>query len=196
MSANLLMVNHDTQGIIDFADSGFKNPLLVFNGFFLNDNGEGGDDEPELSLYGRLSASAELNLGIARAGVAGGIGMEIGFDLFDPNHDGKIRISEIIGNFENEAKYAPTADGVSIGVWRRSDEIQVYVTDDGPGVPLEDWESVFEPFVRIQGRGRSRGSGIGLFAARRLMDAMGGRVWLEPNGYGGSRFIVALPAEG
>ena len=95
---------------------------------------------------------------------------------------------------ENESKYAPTADGVSIGVWRRADEIQVYVTDDGPGVPAEDWESVFEPFVRIEGRGRSRGSGIGLFAARRLMDAMGGRVWLEPNGYGGSRFIVALPA--
>jgi signal transduction histidine kinase len=96
---------------------------------------------------------------------------------------------------ENESKYAPTADGVSIGVWRRGDEIQVYVTDDGPGVPVEDWESVFEPFVRIEGRGRSRGSGIGLFAARRLMDAMGGRVWLEPNGYGGSRFIVALPAQ-
>ena len=95
---------------------------------------------------------------------------------------------------ENESKYAPTADGVSIGVWQRADEIQVYVTDDGPGVPAEDWESVFEPFVRIEGRGRSRGSGIGLFAARRLMDAMGGRVWLEPNGYGGSRFIVALPA--
>jgi len=97
---------------------------------------------------------------------------------------------------ENESKYAPTADGVSIGVWRRGDEVQVYVTDDGPGVPAEDWESVFEPFVRIEGRGRSRGSGIGLFAARRLMDAMGGRVWLEPNGYGGSRFIVALPVEG
>ncbi len=97
---------------------------------------------------------------------------------------------------ENESKYAPSADGVSIGVWRKGTEIQVYVTDDGPGVPIEDWESVFEPFVRIEGRGRSRGSGIGLFAARRLMDAMGGRVWLEPNGYGGSRFVVALPAAG
>ena len=95
---------------------------------------------------------------------------------------------------ENESKYAPTADGVSIGVWRIGDEIQVYVTDDGPGVPIEDWESVFEPFVRIEGRGRSRGSGIGLFAARRLMTAMGGRIFLEPNGYASSRFVVALPA--
>jgi signal transduction histidine kinase len=95
---------------------------------------------------------------------------------------------------ENESKYAPSAEGVSIGVWRVRDEIQVYVTDDGPGVPIEDWESVFEPFVRIQGRGRSRGSGIGLFAARRLMAAMGGRIFLEPNGYASSRFVVALPA--
>jgi len=95
---------------------------------------------------------------------------------------------------ENESKYAPSADGVSIGVWRIGDEIQVYVTDDGPGVPIEDWESVFEPFVRIEGRGRSRGSGIGLFAARRLMTAMGGRIFIEPNGYASSRFVVGLPA--
>jgi two-component system, OmpR family, sensor histidine kinase KdpD len=97
---------------------------------------------------------------------------------------------------ENESKYAPTEDGVSIGVWRVGDEIQVYVTDDGPGVPREEWESVFEPFVRIEGRGRSRGSGIGLFAARRLMTAMGGRIYLEPNGFASSRFVVALPAGG
>ena len=95
---------------------------------------------------------------------------------------------------ENESKYAPTAEGVSIGIWRVGDEIQVYVTDDGPGVPIEDWESVFEPFVRVEGRGRSRGSGIGLFAARRLMTAMGGRIFLEPNGFASSRFVVALPA--
>ena len=95
---------------------------------------------------------------------------------------------------ENESKYAPSAEGVSIGIWRIGDEIQVYVTDDGPGVPIEDWESVFEPFVRIEGRGRSRGSGIGLFAARRLMNARGGRIFIEANGYGGSRFVVALPA--
>jgi signal transduction histidine kinase len=95
---------------------------------------------------------------------------------------------------ENESKYAPIDQGVSIGIWRVGDEVQVYVTDDGPGVPREDWESVFEPFVRIEGRGRSRGSGIGLFASRRLMTAMGGRIFIEPNGYASSRFVVGLPA--
>jgi signal transduction histidine kinase len=94
---------------------------------------------------------------------------------------------------ENEAKYAPVETGISVGAWREDPEIRVYITDDGPGVPAEDWERVFEPYVRVDAR--RRGSGIGLFAARRLMDAMGGRVWLEANGYGGSRFVVALPAQ-
>jgi signal transduction histidine kinase len=96
---------------------------------------------------------------------------------------------------ENEAKYAPAGWGVSVGAWPLGSEVQVYVTDDGPGVPAEEWERVFDAYVRVRAGGRS-GSGIGLYAARRLMDAMGGRVWIEANGYGGSRFIVALPAGG
>jgi K+-sensing histidine kinase KdpD len=96
---------------------------------------------------------------------------------------------------ENEAKYAPRGWGVSVGAWRQAGEIRAYVTDDGPGVPLEEWESVFDAFVRRAHR-RGRGSGIGLYAARRLMEAMGGRIWIEGNGFGGSRFVVALPAAG
>src|SRR5664280_3388767 len=92
---------------------------------------------------------------------------------------------------ENEVKYAPEGGSVSIGAWRADGEVQVYVTDDGPGIPEAEWESVFDAYVRTANR--PRGSGIGLYAARRLMAAMGGRVWLESNGYGGSRFMVAVP---
>jgi len=92
---------------------------------------------------------------------------------------------------ENEVKYSPEGGSVSIGAWRANGEIQAYVTDDGPGIPESEWEAVFEAYVRTAHR--PRGSGIGLYAARRLMDGMGGRVWLESNGYGGSRFMVAVP---
>jgi signal transduction histidine kinase len=92
---------------------------------------------------------------------------------------------------ENEVKYSPEGGSVSVGTFKVNGEIQVYVTDDGPGIPEPEWQSVFEAYVRTANR--PRGSGIGLYAARRLMDAMGGRVWLESNGYGGSRFMVAVP---
>jgi signal transduction histidine kinase len=92
---------------------------------------------------------------------------------------------------ENEVKYSPEGGSVSVGAWREGGEVQVYVTDDGPGIPEAEWKSVFEAYVRTAKR--PRGSGIGLYAARRLMDAMGGRVWLESNGFGGSRFMVAVP---
>jgi len=92
---------------------------------------------------------------------------------------------------ENEVKYSPEGGSVSVGAWRIGGEVQVYVTDDGAGIPESEWESVFDAYVRTANR--PRGSGIGLYAARRLMNAMGGRVWLESNGYGGSRFMVAVP---
>ena len=59
---------------------------------------------------------------------------------------------------DNEAKYAPPEQAVSLGVWRTAEEIQVYITDDGPGVPFDDWEAVFQPYVRVD-RVRSRGLG-------------------------------------
>ena len=92
---------------------------------------------------------------------------------------------------ENEVKYSPEGGVVSVGVLPDDDAIHIYVTDDGPGIPEAEWESVFDAYVRTVHR--PRGSGIGLYAARRLMDGMGGRVWLESNGYGGSRFMVAVP---
>lgn len=92
---------------------------------------------------------------------------------------------------ENEVKYAPPGAAVSVGAWREEGEIRVYVTDEGPGIPESEWEPVFEAYVRTANR--PRGSGIGLYAARMIMTAMRGRVWLESNGYGGSRFVVAVP---
>ncbi|MBW2292071.1 MAG: hypothetical protein JRG94_07130, partial [Deltaproteobacteria bacterium] len=96
----------DSSGLKRFFDTGFKNPLLIFDGFFVSDNPENvtgeGPDLAELIFDLEFGLSAGLELGIARTGVAGGIGAHIEFDLFDPNRDGKIRVGEILENIENE----------------------------------------------------------------------------------------------
>ncbi|MCV0402468.1 MAG: GAF domain-containing protein [Chloroflexi bacterium] len=93
---------------------------------------------------------------------------------------------------ENSAKYAPEGAEIVVADWSASGEVRVAVGDDGPGVPSEMRESVFEPFVRLDQTG-APGSGVGLFAARRLVAAMGGRLWIEDKIPAGTQFVTALP---
>ncbi|MES2992163.1 MAG: OmpA family protein [Pseudomonadota bacterium] len=100
---------YDTLGITQFADSDFRNPELLFDGFFVGDLDKDGNDVPELQFDAGLWAAAELNLGIARGGVGGGLFAEIDFDLHDPNDDGRVRIREIVTNILNEFRYGEPA---------------------------------------------------------------------------------------
>ena len=93
---------------------------------------------------------------------------------------------------ENAAKYAPARATIVVADWTEQGEVHVAVGDDGPGIPDELRESVFEPFVRL-GDTAQPGAGVGLFAARRLAGAMGGRLWIEDKPAGGSQFVTALP---
>ena len=105
-------IGYDTHGLKEFFDSGFSNPAALFDGFYISDTAAvdgSGPDVPEVKLTGGLSAAAEINLGIAQAGVAGGIFLEVDFDLHDPNKDGKIRLDELAKNFLNEANYGSVA---------------------------------------------------------------------------------------
>ncbi|MBL7039484.1 MAG: hypothetical protein ISR77_12695, partial [Pirellulaceae bacterium] len=103
-------VGFDTFGIRKFVETDFRNPLYVLEGFFIDDSPMlNGVDDPELVFGASLFATAELNLGIARAGVEAELAFTIEFDLFDPDGDGKIRITELIGNVENQL-LAPGAE--------------------------------------------------------------------------------------
>ena len=94
---------------------------------------------------------------------------------------------------ENAAKYAPPGAQIVVADWSADGEVHVAVGDDGPGVPPPMRESVFEPFVRLDAGTDKPGTGVGLFAARRLVAAMGGRLWIEDKPAGGSQFVTALP---
>jgi signal transduction histidine kinase len=118
--------------------------------------------------------------------VEGGIRL---YALADP-----ARLRQILEHLvENAVKYAPPASAITLD-WRMVEGgIRVGVADEGPGIPEEWRERIFEPYARRETR-TARGSGIGLYAARRLAGSMGARLWCEPAMGHGARFVLSLPA--
>lgn len=95
----------------------------------------------------------------------------------------------------NAAKYAPAGTAIGIGLSRLPDRAVVRVSDEGAGVPAEDRARIFDPYVRLADPAGLPGSGIGLYAARRLVEAQGGDLWYEDRGRG-SVFAFSLPLAG
>ncbi len=97
---------------------------------------------------------------------------------------------------ENAFKYSlADSRAVEISTSEDGDKITVRVSDDGPGIPESDRESVFEPFFRVD-RSRSKntgGYGLGLSICKRIMEAHGGSIAVEPNPGRGASFILMLP---
>ncbi len=107
-TVDLHSVGFDTYGYQRYARGGFRNTAAIFDGFYLNDLNEEGVDEPEVTFEFGLVGAAELNLGIARAGVEGGINAKIFFDWFDPVPDGRVHASEMYSSLVS-ADYNPLA---------------------------------------------------------------------------------------
>jgi signal transduction histidine kinase len=104
------------------------------------------------------------------------------------------RLRQILEHLiENAVKYAPPETTITIDHALVEGFVRIGVTDEGPGVPEEWRERIFEPYARRETH-TARGSGIGLYAAKRLAESMGARLWVEPAHPTGARFVVALPA--
>ncbi|WP_052813074.1 sensor histidine kinase [Desulfonatronum thioautotrophicum] len=76
---------------------------------------------------------------------------------------------------------------------RTSQGATLRIADNGPGIPAEYRERVFEVFERIHSRSTPTGTGIGLAIVRRIVESRGGRVWIEDSDLGGIAVIVELP---
>jgi signal transduction histidine kinase len=95
---------------------------------------------------------------------------------------------------ENAARHAATT--VWVETRRHHDVGELWVSDDGPGVPSADAERIFERFVRLdESRTRATGgTGLGLAVARAIARTFGGDVVLAPPRHGGASFVLTLPA--
>ena len=100
---------------------------------------------------------------------------------------------------DNALRYSPEGGTVTVGVERKHDTVEVSVADEGIGIPQADQEQIFRKFYRgsdAELRAGAGGTGLGLFIARGLVTAMGGRIWVESREGEGSTFAFELPAAG
>jgi signal transduction histidine kinase len=97
-----------------------------------------------------------------------------------------------INLLDNAVKHGPAGQTVTLGVEKLDDWIRVFVDDDGPGVPAEHRQRIFQPYARLSGSaiGSDTGSGLGLANVRSLAQAHRGRYGVIERAGGGSRFFV------
>jgi signal transduction histidine kinase len=103
-------------------------------------------------------------------------------------------VEQVLRNLlSNAAKYSDGEGTVVVSVEPGDDEVVVRILDRGPGVDPDETAHLFDPFYRSPNTSSiAPGSGIGLYVSRRLIDAMGGRIWARPRDGGGSEFGFSL----
>jgi two-component system sensor histidine kinase VicK len=106
------------------------------------------------------------------------------------------KLSQVLLNLvDNAVKFSPEGGRISISARRRPESAEVRVSDQGVGIPRADQQRIFSKFYRAESTGPGvHGTGLGLFLARGLLVAMGGRIWVESKEGQGSTFVFELPA--
>ncbi|HYY33844.1 MAG TPA: GAF domain-containing protein [Gaiellaceae bacterium] len=108
----------------------------------------------------------------------------------------KEKLKQIVMNLiDNAVKFSPDGGQISVSARRRSDTVEIRVADEGIGIPRADQQRIFTKFYRSEQAAlhSPQGTGLGLFLARGLLAAMGGRIWVESTEGEGSTFVFELP---
>ena len=115
-------------------------------------------------------------------------------------HDGAIvradpkRVSQIVGNLiGNAIKFTPEEGSVTLRAIPDDKEVVFQVVDNGPGIPPEQMSHLFDNFWQAR-KSDQRGVGLGLAIAKELVEAHGGKIWVESEVDHGSTFSFSLPA--
>jgi len=109
-----------------------------------------------------------------------------------------IQIDQVLTNLlENALRYTPPESPIDIEAHSERDQVQLAVSDRGPGIPAADLERVFDKFYRVMhgqhSTGHPLGSGLGLAVCKGVVEAHGGRIWAQQREGGGLTVCVVLP---
>ncbi len=108
--------------------------------------------------------------------------------------DPRLTASALARVLENAAQYAPGGTAIEVTATVTGEGLVIAVRDHGPGIAADDLPHLFERFYRgTASRGRSAGSGMGLWIARGFLSAQNGRVWAENAAGGGACVTMVVP---
>lgn len=107
-----------------------------------------------------------------------------------------MRLTQVLTNLlSNAVKFSPTDKPVTIGVKRMAETVRFYVKDQGPGIPKDSQDRIFDRFTQVDSSTtrRTSGTGLGLAISKAIVQRLGGSIWLESEEEIGSTFYVDLP---
>ena len=107
--------------------------------------------------------------------------------------DFELIVQVLVNLVDNALKYSPAGSEIEITARCEAVGVVASVEDQGPEIPNEDLDRVFDKFYRIEIPGTAGGSGLGLSICKSIIDIHGGSIWAETRPGGGNRFIFSLP---
>jgi signal transduction histidine kinase len=104
------------------------------------------------------------------------------------------RVRQVVFNLlSNAVKFAPANSPIDVSAHLEDGEVEVAVTDTGPGISADELETIFEEFEQTAEGKHAEGTGLGLPLSRKLVELHGGRLWAESEVGRGSTFRFTLP---
>lgn len=107
------------------------------------------------------------------------------------------RMTQVLCNLvSNASKYSPSGAEITVSAAVRNGDLEIAVADNGPGVPLEMREAVFDRYFRAEDEAvrAQSGTGLGLHIAKTIVEAHGGTLSVDPEYRGGARFVMRVKA--